>query len=418
MNRLTYYLCVSLPLTSIAFFSIGFAQFTLFNGLFLILILYVSANAAHRKVTGYSLPISLIILALYLLISNLFISRDFKFTSLIYSIVIIIELMFMSNIARKLETDDMKRISKTIISLFFISITIESLFIFLNIVPRGILADVFPIYYYYDQTRPMGLSSEPSYAAMTLVFTFYILLRSDNFAFNGKEARWYFFTIIAVVLTGSSFGYALLSLLVAYWAIKGRILFLTFRYLLLNPILGFLVVAAIISSVVFLVFNLENNRAFDRLADIYRILSETGLTLSGLIRVSTNDGSAGIRILPTIELIKYFSYADLQFILFGKGAGQATLFYSAMYGQLTLLGLIPTFIFNYGIVGFVLCLACLMVFFPKKGKMLTPIFFLCLLNADFNTQIFVYMMFAAMLSKQMEKNNRGNLRESDMKLVP
>jgi hypothetical protein len=417
MNRLTYFLCVSLPLTSIAFFSIGFAEFTLFNALLTLFLIYLLARSLQGKSVNLKVPFSLILLSLFLILSNLLNSPGFKVTSLIYSIVIIGELILMSKISQALTVQDTRKISRAVIALFFISIAIESIFIFLNIVPSGIWADVFPIYYYFDQTRPMGLSSEPSYAALSIVFALYVLIRSDNFQFNSKESLWYLFAMAGVILSGSSFGYALLGLLLGYCAIKGNFFSVALKFLVRNPLLGIFVACITMSAVIFFALNVAETKPFQRLLDIYKVLKESGVTLSGLANIATKDGSAAMRIVPSIKLLEYFSDTDLRFVLFGKGAGQATVFYSAIYGQLTLLGFIPSFIFNYGVVGFVVCLICLNPFFPKKGLLLTVLFFFFLLNADFNTQIFVYVMFTVMLSRQIEKRSSEDYQHSNMELA-
>ncbi|MEQ1586313.1 MAG: hypothetical protein ABL895_10565, partial [Cyclobacteriaceae bacterium] len=84
MNKLTYFLCVSLALTNITFFSIGFAQFTLFNAVILLYLAYQIARGFQEGVASIKLSVSLLILAFYISASNLLISSSFKVTSYIY----------------------------------------------------------------------------------------------------------------------------------------------------------------------------------------------------------------------------------------------------------------------------------------------------------------------------------------------
>jgi hypothetical protein len=402
MNRLTYFLCVSLSLTSIAFFSIGFAEFTLFHGLFVIYAAYLVLTAALNNKVSLKIPSTLIALGIYITMSNLVFAESFKVTSLIYSIVIIIELIVLAKISRGLEMDDIRKIAKGVIFLFFISIAIESLFILVHIKPPGILADLFPIYDYAGQIRPMGLSNEPSYAAITLVFALFVLMRCDQFTFNVKEAYWYLLAVLAIFLSGSTYGYALSALLLAYFVIVGRITGVVLRFLVRNPPVAFLVLAALAAVIVMVALNLDN-KSFQRLVSIYDIFNQTGFNISALLDIAYVDSSAGMRIVPSLQLIEYFSNTDTSVIFFGKGAGQATLFYSELWGQLTQVGFIPAFIYNYGLIGFFVCLFCLRPLFPTKGWLLVTIYFLFLFNADFNTQLFVYVLFTVMLCAQIEK---------------
>lgn len=418
MNRLIYFLCVSISITSISFFSVGFAEFTLFHAFLGIFLAYLAARDLQRKSTDTKVPASLLVLIVYISVSNLFISDTFKVTSYIYSVIIVMELIVLVKISRNLELNDIVKIVKTIILLFFMSIVIESLFILLNVVPVGVWSRIFPIYDFADQIRPMGLSNEPSYAAITLVFAVYVLLRCDNFTFKANEVKWYLLAIIAIFLSRSTYGYALVSLLIVFLIIKGRVLSVILKFILKNPAVGILLSLVIFIMSFLILINLDN-KPFQRLFKIYETLSETGFNITGLLDIAYVDSSAGMRIVPTLQLIEYFSYADLKFILFGNGAGQSTVFYSSLWGQLTQVGFIPAFVYNYGIIGTLVCFFCFKFFFPRKGLFLNILVFLFLFNADLNTQIFVYILFTVMMVARLEKLtfHQSKLTEMNLKKV-
>ena len=402
MNRIVYFLCVSLALTNVSFFPIGFTKFTLFHAMAIIFLGYLTIRRFQGLAANIKISVTLFFLSFYIAISNLFFSSNFKVTSLIYSIIIIIELIILDNISRKLEVEDIKKIIKTVILLFFLSTFFSFLLIVLNITPTGVWSTIFQIYNDGKQIRPMGLSSEPSYAAIILVFSLYVLVRCDNFLFKAKEGPWYALSIITIFLSGSSYGYALLSIFLIFFVIKSNLLSVIFKFLLKSRGIGNVVLAIFALGLIVFLFNSES-KPFQRLVNVFFILSETGLNITtGLFKIAYTDSSAGMRIVPTLQLIDHFAASDTVYVLFGMGAGQSAYFYSELWGQLTLVGFIPAFIYNYGIIGTLVSLFCLRFFFPKKGLLLTTMFFLFLFNADFNTQIFVYVLFTSMLAKQIE----------------
>jgi hypothetical protein len=109
-----------------------------------------------------------------------------------------------------------------------------------------------------------------------------------------------------------------------------------------------------------------------------------------------------MRIVPTVQLIEYYQNASLINIFFGKGAGQSVEHYSALHGTIVNLGFTPAFAFNYGLVGYFLFVSFFLSLFPRKKIILVILFTLFTLNADFNTQIFLYVLFTALLAKQIE----------------
>jgi hypothetical protein len=91
-------------------------------------------------------------------------------------------------------------------------------------------------------------------------------------------------------------------------------------------------------------------------------------------------------------------------VLFGRGAGQSVIFFTKLYeGDTTLLGFVPSFIYNYGLIGTALFLLFFLALFPRHKFILTVLFVLFMVNADFNTQIFLFVLFCIMAARQIDK---------------
>ncbi len=404
MNKLTYFLCVSLALTNISFFSIGLAEFTLFHGILLIFIMYSLVQVLRGVPLNTKIPVVLFALLFYISIFNLLFLNGIKVTSFVYSVIIVFELILLDRVSKKLELDDIRKIIKAIIFLYFVATSIEFLLIKFNSTPSGVWSIIFPTYDDGRQIRPMGLSSEPSYAAIILVFSLYLLFKCDNFLYNSNERFWYVLSVFTIIILGSSYGYMLLAVLFFYFIIKSNLHIVVLSTLVKRK-QGIVVFFLLALVLILLLFNLES-RSFQRLVTIYSILTTSGFDfVKATFNIANIDSSAGMRIVPTLQLINYFSDVNILYVLFGRGAGQATFFYSDLYGQLTLIGFIPAYIYNYGIIGSGFTLFLLLSLFPKKRLLLSILFFLFLFNADFNTQIFVYILFVAMLANKVEKLN-------------
>lgn len=403
LNKISLLLCVSLALTGLSFFSIGLAEITIFHAMVLVHLTYLAVRVLLGKTTPFRVSFSVAFLILYLSFFYVIAAPLAKFTSFVYSVVILIEIAILSNITSKLEIKEIRRVVQLIIFLFFFAIVVEALMIAFYVSDVGFLGAIFKVYNDGRQIRPMGLSSEPSYSAIILVLCLYLLFRTDNFRFNRKRRFWYLLSICSIFLSGSSYGYLLLILLVSFVASKNWKALLK-PLIVKNGLYVLIGLCVTLLAITPFLLNL-NSRPLARLTNIFDTFQKSGWNIKETIAtVFISDSSAGMRVMPTVQLIESYDKTDLFHILFGWGAGQSSVFYSGLYGQLTLLGFIPAYIFNYGILGTSLTLFLLLFsFFPKKKIILTFIFTLVLFNADFNTQLFVFGLFVAMVSRRIEK---------------
>src|SRR5690606_15399782 len=76
------------------------------------------------------------------------------------------------------------------------------------------------------------------------------------------------------------------------------------------------------------------------------------------------------------------------------------------------LGFIPSFVYNYGLIGALLFLCFFFYMFPKRKLMLVILFLLMLPNADFNTQLFLFILFSVMTAKHIEEIQQQQINPS------
>jgi hypothetical protein len=232
------------------------------------------------------------------------------------------------------------------------------------------------------------------------------------FIINGLKPKsisisWILISAITIISTISSYGILLLVVLLGYFLLK-KITIIHITTLLLFALL------LIISTSIFNQFEPLNFKSIDRIIQIGNFILNSGLNLKSLSNLNITDSSASFRILPTLELINhYLTNAPFINILIGYGAGQATIFYSNYFNSLMGIkfinvGFIPTFVYNYGIVGTLIVFLLANSLMPKDKPILYIIFILFLFNADFNTQIFLFVLTTFIIGKRIEFLSRIN----------
>jgi hypothetical protein len=418
LKNVLYFICVSLSFTGIYFFKMGLAKFTLFHALAFLALFYISFSLAKREKFMIKMPRYFVLLLMYLIVVNLSYIYHIKATSFIYSLVIMLELLLLINITRKFDTVEIVEIIKIIILIYFLNILVASTMILFKINPIGILDKIFQIYDFDGRMRPYGFSDEPSYAAIILVFSMYVLFKAGDFKYQKGEFKWYAMGSLAVLLTRSTYGYMLLALILFVFTIKSNILFIHLNNIVKNRVFSLrqVLLGGAVSIILFVVLlsflNIENFTSINRLVTLSKSFTKSADQPEKAIEnIAYVDGSASMRILPTLYLVDNFKSSPVRYILFGRGAGQSTNFFSGIYeGNTTLLGFIPSFVYNYGLVGTFLFFLFFLRLFPRKKSLLLILFLFFIFNADFNTQIFLYVLFTVVLSHQIEINRASALK--------
>lgn len=405
-------------MTSIAFFKIGLAEFTLFHALVIFTTLCLGILAVKNRHMVVKYPVGFFAVFAYICAVNLCNLDSIKLTSFIYTLVILLELLLLYNVVKRLSVENIRSICKVIILLYTCNIVVATLMIATKHYPAGIWADVFQIYNFDGRIRPYGFSDEPSYAAITLVFTLFVLFKCESFRYRKDDFVWYACAVISIVLSRSSYGYMLLAMLLLYFLITSRLLQMQVESIIFNKVLNarqlgitFVIMAMAVVLVVGSL-DLSESKSIGRLVTL--VSSFTEPSDSGFADKITNtkyvDGSASMRLVPSVHLVENFRESEWKYVLFGRGAGQATPFFSRLYeGNTTLLGFIPVFIYNYGLIGTALCFLLFLGLFPRHRLLLFILFFLFLFNADFNTQIFLFILFSIMACKHIEKSQLQDL---------
>lgn len=419
MKQLVFLICVALSFTGLSLFELGSAGFTVFHLVIIVFVIYnfiiLLPDAKHLSINFLNLREFNFTIA-YIVIVNFLLLDSIKVTSFIYSLIILFEFIVLYNFAGKFGLFDIRKLAKSIIFLYFVNVFVTSLLIYTGNLPSSLFKVIFQYYDFDAQIRPYGFSSEPSYAAIIVVFSFFLLLKSYNFSFNKKEAIWYILPVITVFLTKSSYGYLMLIILLVYFLVRSGAL--------LKPRTIFAISALALISI-FIVFamdglDLENNSSVIRLITIYDYtMAYPEDILGSLYTLSKADGSASFRVVPSIELIYYFQNEGIGKFFFGNGAGSSTEYFTNFYASFTnieliSLGFFPSFVFNYGFVGTCIIFILYRRIFPNEWGVLSLLFFLFLFNADMNTQIFLFISFVIMLSKQLEEME---LHKSDIPVI-
>jgi hypothetical protein len=151
-----------------------------------------------------------------------------------------------------------------------------------------------------------------------------------------------------------------------------------------------------------------------RLQAVTEVLSDPGLdTKDKMKKLQAADGSAYARIGPTYMLFSAKDEININ-LWFGAGAGAAGNFLAKFLSGVLVddaekvdTGIIPAFIFDYGIIGSIL----LILFFISCAYNLPAPFWICMLlilpNCNINTQIFWFALttFSYVSLKKKSKIN-------------
>jgi len=408
MKKVNFILAVTLSLTNLSLFTIGFAEFTIFHAVIVLFTLTVFLVFISKNILRLKAPKYLILLTAYITLINILNLNNFKFTSFVYTFVILIELLLLYSLIPKFNIKLIKKALRAIIFLYFINILITAILIHFKSLPTGFVEKIFGYYNFAGKIRPQGFSSEPSYAALIIAFTLLALLKCTNFIYDRRETIWYILAILSIILTNSSYGYLFLIIIIIYFLLKSKLI----------SSAGLILVAGVVTLLfIAIVFfdDLTKNYAFARLSNISNLIVASDYNISKIVKnLSLVDGSASYRVLPTMGLIEQYSSMPLSNLLLGYGAGSSTIFFTSFYnGNLTLLGFIPAFVYNYGIIGTVIAFLCFLSLFPKEKALLLILFILFLFNADFNTQIFLFVLFIIMICNQIEKLYKEGIHAKD-----
>ena len=242
------------------------------------------------------------------------------------------------------------------------------------------------------EARPIGFSSEPSYAAFIIVLAWITLVRLGRIQPGARNGfgLWTALTCIALLLFGSIYGY-LLSMVVA-----GTVLNLAPQRTRGRWLAGGVALACVF-AITFASYGSDDVRTV-------RILN--AISTGDLETWLLEDTSSFFRFGPLFSYIVSADFGDFKTWL-GHGATSASYFFVEMFrlhidanSDTVELGVMPSYLYDYGLVTGALLLSFLYraTLGPQRPAMVA-ILILLIFNANFSTQMMWFAVTCALISR-------------------
>lgn len=381
----------------------------LFEGKNAALILFATFGFIALVLVNRTLPAnigpSIFVITFVLIVSYAINFSSAETVSFLYSLFFIASyILFTSYFKARVPVDEFRRVVVFVLGLYLVVLIMGQLFVLFglfdrtlakgeNIVhgPFGTLFEMAQGYRFYS------LATEPSYAAFVVITLLWVYLRTDSNR-SGISRRHIGVWLICT--------YMILSFQSVYGLMLFGILILS-RLTLRNSliVLG-------IGFVLFLTAFLTGQAAAVRLVEFLTQIDPGNIT--GIRHV---DYSASFRILPTYFYIRQIDLASIHFY-FGHGAGQGSGFLIPLLFQYPIDsyegGFFPQFLYDYGIVFFVFFIVFLS--WDVFSKVLSFELFLIILlltNANFNTQLFWFVITSLTLARHYRTYSLGSRQKQD-----
>ncbi len=384
-------LLLLMTFTGVSVGQLGKALLTPFH---LIMGIFMGFIIFFIRKSHFNLQISLLLLIGYIVLANTIIHPGSRITSVIYSVVLSFEYIIMYQL--------LLRVKKAIVLKAFTIIMFAYLInIFLGFVISSAHLNIGQgiINVFYSEgdgsARPMGFSSEPSYAAFILSITF--LAFNHLRGHKVDKIMWQMLAayIMSTLLMKSAYGFIFVAVNMLDWFL------FYFKRMSFNLRIVFLLAAVVFLFAMPFALQNSESESIVRLHNVSSIMNDGSLEpKKKLAKLQEEDGSAYARIGPTWLLIEAGGDIEIDWIL-GAGAGEAGLFFKEFMAGVLVdgdevekldMGLIPAFVFDYGFVG----TGLLILFFISCTYNLSSPYWICLFlilpNCNINTQLFWYGM--------------------------
>lgn len=391
MKRLVFILLILMSFTGVSLGVIGKAMLTpfhIFMGFALVYALF------YEKKTELRVQVSLLPLLLFIIISNLFIHSQVRLTSVIYTLLLAAEYLIIYRLMVGIDKQTIVKALGWIQILYFVNVSIALVCIKLGVqLPDN---SIINIYYGVstEDTRPMGFSSEPSYAAFILA----ISLLAFNMLRGHRVDRYMVFISLSfvgcIVMMGSAYGFLFLGLQLLDWAI------VLLKRSSINTKIALPIIGLVILMVGLPLVRNSNNTSIQRIDNLITGFNNPNSTAKKKLKhLQETDGSAFARIGPTYMMIYGGEDININWII-GAGAGQAGIFFKNFMKDVISdedtekldMGIIPAFIYDYGILGIFLLLIFLLSIAYNLPLSYWLTFGLILPNCNINTQMFWFAL--------------------------
>lgn len=403
MERIAILLFILFSFTGINLIQISKAMLTPFHVMALLLGAWM---VLFGKKSHLGFLVSLNLLFLYLLFNSALCYPNIRYTSLLYSTVFIFELIIFYNVIRYCQFKSIEEAFKLIIYLYFVNLCLGTVLILLNI-HWPALEQIIGIARTTAGNRPSGFSSEPSYVAFILSMAYLSYINIHRHQIDRSLIKVSGVYFLCILITGSAYGIMLMGICMLDW-LRHFYFRLSQSFRLVFVLAGVLVVSFgshQLSSV--------ENESVERITNIGMVLgdpySDTDKKLSKLKEL---DPSAFARIGPSYVL--FFSAESENFNLWlGEGAGAAGVYIPMLMAGSLIdedddefdTGILPAFIFDYGLIGMALLFFLVVVCFNGLSFPFWILFIMLLPNANINTQIF-WFGIASFLVTSIIQNTR------------
>jgi hypothetical protein len=344
----------------------------------------------------------------YLVLSGVLNHEEAQLSSIVYSFFFIATYIFYSGFAKEnFDVGYFRKVLRLIFILYFIGLIAGKLYVSYGLftpiggIP-GFLKGHLGTTLESSGFRYYSLSSEPSYASFIVILLYYsyvLLGEKKGSLFRGENLFLFIMLTYMIFYFKSGYGIVLFGILLLNYIgfSKTSIIFYAIGFIL---------------AILFLIFGAELFAASD-FVPLQRVLNVLNkFNFSNPTSLIQADFNTYFRIAPIFHYFQTSSVIDWQFY-FGHGASTSkefivpTLFTAYLEGEY-LGGFIPAFFYDYGLFG-----ACLVIVFiarllPGFFSISTVIVILLLTNANFNTQLFWFVILCLSMNKyflQLKQND-------------
>lgn len=248
--------------------------------------------------------------------------------------------------------------------------------------------------------RSYGPTTEPSYAAITLTISMWVLCSSVSNSYL-KIRGYLFIYLISIILIGSGIGFITCAFLLMY-------IFFSSNFKVLRAE-KFIILVALLLIFPFLSIDIERLKpVFTVLADI----TEFGTAWELFDALKLVDASAWFRFGPFVEYILDVEMNQITNFLFGNGAGASTAYFGEKYIEhidpewfnedgkpIMDLAFFPAFLYDYGFIVTLLFVGYVWNLGREiKGSLfLIPIACLVFFNSNYNTSLFWFFIYSLLV---------------------
>lgn len=351
--------------------------------------------ATYSRSFPKSMDFYLILILFFVLFSSFVNYRETQWMSTMYSVFFILSYYFYSGFIRSYFTvGDYSRALEFIFVLYFFGLLAGQLYVnVLGFSPLYVSGTVvlgrMGASLEAGQFRYYSFSSEPSYAAFIVITLYYSFTRinGNQSLFRGINLVFFLMLLYMLFFFRSAYAALLLGLLLMSF------LGFTKRFLLVYFLIFFL-------GLVILSFVNEVPGA----ARLINIVNN--LDLENPHNLSIIDFNTYYRVAPLLHYFRIFDWQDLHFwIGYGAAASRHLVvpeIYLASQGEF-LGGFVPSFFYDYGVLGGVMVLFFAFRQVPSFFSFPTAVIGLMLLNANFNTQLFWLLILCFSIDKHFSK---------------